>query len=95
MSIFYNYITGVERNEEVENINDQNHGNGYREQGLLLNVIILISIDMFIIINSLSILLFVNKLHIRNVINILLISQHNICYNFNIFFHNYYNTLYH
>ena len=95
MSIFYTYITGVERIEEVENINDQNHRNGYREQDLLLNVTILISIYMFIINNSLSILLFVNKLHIRNVINILLISQQNIWYNFNIFFHNYHNTLYH
>ena len=36
---FYNYIANVERTEEVENINDQNHGDGYREQGLLLNVI--------------------------------------------------------
>ncbi|KAL0006068.1 hypothetical protein SO802_013629 [Lithocarpus litseifolius] len=34
VSIFYNYIADVERIEEVENINDQNHGDGYREQGV-------------------------------------------------------------
>ena len=51
ISIFYNYIVDVERIEEVENINDQYHGDGYIEQGLLLNVIIFISIYMFIIIN--------------------------------------------
>ena len=28
---FYNHIADVERTEEVENINDQNHGDGYRE----------------------------------------------------------------
>ena len=53
ISIFYNYIVDVERIEEVENINDQYHGDGYIEQGLLLNVIIFISIYMFIVINFL------------------------------------------
>ena len=51
ITIFYNYIIDVERTEEVENINDQNHEDGYRQQGLLLNFTIFISIDMFIIIN--------------------------------------------
>ena len=49
--IFYNYIADVKRTEEVENINDQNYGDSYKEQGLLLNVTIFISIYMFIIIN--------------------------------------------
>ena len=48
---FYNHIADVERTEEVENLNDKNQRDGYREQGLLLNVIIFISIYMFIIIN--------------------------------------------
>ena len=51
ISIFYNCIADVERTEEAKNINDQNHGDGYREQGMLLNVTIFISIYMFIIIN--------------------------------------------
>ena len=51
ISIFYNYIVDVERTKEVENINDQNHRDGYREEGLLLNFTIFISIDMYMIIN--------------------------------------------
>ena len=51
ISVFYNCIADVQRTKEVENINEQSHRDGYKEQGLLLDVTIFISIYMYIIIN--------------------------------------------